>query len=48
VHGRGSRPADETGAMFVVTDTQVSYLRPARLDDLLEVTVQVRRRARAS
>jgi hypothetical protein len=33
---------DETGAMFVVTDTQVSYLRPARLDDLLDVTVQVR------
>jgi acyl-CoA thioester hydrolase len=31
----------ETGVMFVVTDTAVSYLRPARLDDVLDVTVQV-------
>jgi acyl-CoA thioesterase FadM len=34
--------------MFVVTDTQVSYLRPARLDDLLDVTVQVTDAGRAS
>jgi len=39
---------DETGAMFVVTDTQVSYKRPARLDDLLDVTVQVTDAGRAS
>jgi acyl-CoA thioester hydrolase len=39
---------DTTGAMFVVTDTQVSYKRPARLDDLLDVTVQVREAGRAS
>ena len=31
----------ETGVMFVVTDTSVSFLRPARLDDVLEVTVDV-------
>lgn len=29
----------DTGAMFVVADTSVRYLSPARLDDLLEVTV---------
>ncbi len=37
----------ETGAMFVVTDTTLRYLRPARLDDLLAVTVQVRHAGRA-
>jgi acyl-CoA thioester hydrolase len=31
----------DTGAIFVVTDTAVRYLRPARLDDLLDVTVNV-------
>jgi acyl-CoA thioester hydrolase len=30
----------EAGAMFVVTDTSVRYLRPARLDDWLEITVE--------
>ena len=39
---------DETGAMFVVTDTHVSYKRPARLDDLLDVTVAVTESGRAS
>ncbi len=39
---------DETGAIFVVTDTQVSYKRPARLDDLLDVTVAVAEAGRAS
>jgi acyl-CoA thioester hydrolase len=29
---------DTTGAMFVVSDTQVRFLRPARLDDLLVVS----------
>ncbi|MCA0239704.1 MAG: tol-pal system-associated acyl-CoA thioesterase [Proteobacteria bacterium] len=38
----------ETGAIFVVTDTQVSYKRPARLDDLLDVTVVIDQAGRAS
>ncbi|MEP7296942.1 MAG: tol-pal system-associated acyl-CoA thioesterase [Burkholderiales bacterium] len=36
-----------TGAVFVVTDTHVRYLRPARLDDLVAVTVHVRHAGRA-
>jgi len=39
---------DTTGCMFVVQDTHVRYLRPARLDDVLVVTVHVRERGRAS
>ena len=39
---------DETGAIFIVTDTQVKYLRPARLDDLIEVTVEVLEAGRAT
>ncbi|EWS62381.1 acyl-CoA thioesterase YbgC [Hydrogenophaga sp. T4] len=34
--------------MFVVTDTQVRYLRPARLDDLLLVTARVLEVGKAS
>ncbi|WP_290877171.1 YbgC/FadM family acyl-CoA thioesterase, partial [Aquabacterium sp.] len=34
--------------MFVVTDTQLRYLRPARLDDRLVVTVAVAEVGRAS
>ncbi|MFZ5547249.1 MAG: tol-pal system-associated acyl-CoA thioesterase [Pseudomonadota bacterium] len=30
---------DATGAMFVVTDSRVRYLKPARLDDELRITV---------
>jgi acyl-CoA thioester hydrolase len=37
----------ETGAVFVVTDTSVRHLRPARLDDLLSVTVRVAHAGRA-
>ena len=37
----------ETGAVFIVTDTAVRYLRPARLDDLLTVTVRVAHAGRA-
>ncbi len=37
----------ETGAVFIVTDTAVRYLRPARLDDLLAVTVRVAHAGRA-
>ncbi|WP_326536503.1 tol-pal system-associated acyl-CoA thioesterase [Pseudorhodoferax sp.] len=39
---------DETGGMFVVSDTQVRYLQPARLDDELLVTVRVERFGAAS
>ena len=34
--------------MFVVAETQLRYLQPARLDDLLNVTVAVVERGRAS
>jgi len=37
----------ETGAVFVVTDTTVRYLRPARLDDMISVTVQLTLAGRA-
>jgi acyl-CoA thioester hydrolase len=37
-----------TGAMFVVTDTQVRYRAPARLDDELDVTVHLLERGKAS
>lgn len=39
---------EETGGMFVVSDTQVRYQRPARLDDELLVTVRVERFGAAS
>ncbi|AOW12922.1 4-hydroxybenzoyl-CoA thioesterase [Hydrogenophaga crassostreae] len=47
--GLGQQHLRETlDGMFVVTDTQLRYLRPARLDDLLSVTAQVRETGRAS
>jgi acyl-CoA thioester hydrolase len=42
------RLRDENGVIFVVADTAVRYLRPARLDDLLDVTVRLRDAGRAS
>lgn len=39
---------DDSGGMFVVSDTQVRYLRPARLDDALLVTVAMERIGSAS
>jgi acyl-CoA thioester hydrolase len=42
------RMRERTGAMFIVSRTAVRYLRPARLDDTLDVTVTVRDAARAS
>jgi acyl-CoA thioester hydrolase len=39
---------DTTGCMFVVQETTVRYIRPARLDDVLTITVDVRERGRAS
>lgn len=37
----------ESGVMFVVTDATVRYLQPARLDDLIDVTVRLRHAGRA-
>lgn len=39
---------DEIGGMFVVSETQLKYFSPARLDDLLEVTAQTAESGRAS
>ncbi|MDP2262049.1 MAG: YbgC/FadM family acyl-CoA thioesterase [Hydrogenophaga sp.] len=39
---------EQLGGMFVVTDTQVRYQRPARLDDLLLVTAELAEAGRAS
>jgi len=32
---------EQTGAIFIVTDTALRFAAPARLDDLLDITVQV-------
>ena len=37
----------DIGAIFIVTDTSVRYLRPARLDDEVQVTVDLGRRTPA-
>ncbi len=39
---------DTTGCMFVVQETSIRYRSPARLDDVLTITVDVRERGRAS
>jgi acyl-CoA thioester hydrolase len=39
---------ERDGTMFIVSQTALQYHRPARLDDLLEVTVGLRHAARAS
>jgi acyl-CoA thioester hydrolase len=39
---------EATGAIFVVADTRVVYRAPARLDDLLRITVELREAGRAS
>ena len=39
---------DATGAIFIVSDTALRYLAPARLDDLLTVTVKPVDTGRAS
>ena len=46
IHQRQLR--EQCGGMFVVADAALKYLRPARLDDLLEVTAEVARVGRAS
>jgi acyl-CoA thioester hydrolase len=39
---------EKSGGMFVVSETQMKYHAPARLDDLLEVTAQTLNAGRAS
>jgi acyl-CoA thioester hydrolase len=39
---------EHTGVVFVVVEAHTQYLSPARLDDLLEVSVRVRERGAAS
>ena len=39
---------DQTGGMFVVAETSVKYLHPARLDDELIVTARLLQSGRAS
>ena len=39
---------EQTGGVFVVSDVQLRYLRPARLDDQLIVTASLASAARAS
>jgi len=39
---------EATGAIFIVTETQVRYRAPARLDDMLDVTVALQQRGPAS
>lgn len=39
---------ESTGAILVVTDTRVRYLRPARLDDWIDVSATLAERGRAS
>ncbi len=48
-HGYGQEAVrEQTGAIFIVSQTSVRYERPARLDDLLEVTVHVQHAGQAS
>lgn len=42
------RLRDEVGGMFVVSGTELRYLRPARLDDLLSVTARIQDAGKAS
>ncbi len=39
---------EATGAIFIVADTRLRYLAPARLDDSLTITVELRQRGQAS
>lgn len=39
---------DETGGMFVVTQAELNYLKPARLDDMIAVTAVLQSSGRAS
>jgi acyl-CoA thioester hydrolase len=39
---------ERTGGMFVVTETQLKYLSPARLDDVLHVSAEIIEKGRAN
>lgn len=39
---------ESTGGLFVVSQTQLNYLAPARLDDLLHITARIRQMGRSS
>ncbi|RVU44446.1 tol-pal system-associated acyl-CoA thioesterase [Rubrivivax rivuli] len=39
---------EATGAIFIVAETQLRYIAPARLDDALRVTVHLQQRGHAS
>jgi acyl-CoA thioester hydrolase len=39
---------ERTGGMFVVSETSIKYHRPARLDDVLQVTAALQETGRAS
>ena len=39
---------EETGGMFVVSETHVKYLQSAKLDDLLRITAKLQTSGRAS
>lgn len=39
---------EQTGGIFVVTESKTRYLHPARLDDLLTVTAQIQKAGSAS
>jgi acyl-CoA thioester hydrolase len=39
---------EQTGGMFVVSETHVKYLQSAKLDDLLRITAQLQTSGRAS
>ena len=42
------RMREETGAIFVVSEARLRYVSPARLDDWIEVSVELLERGRAS
>ena len=46
--GRGQRDLQRAGQVFAVHSMRMDFLRPARLDDLLEVSAEVTRLGRAS
>ena len=48
-HGVGQQALrEQTGMIFIVADTRVRYLSPARLDDEIDVSVEVKEAGRAS
>lgn len=46
--GRGQQAMQQSGLVFAVHSMQLDFLRPARLDDQLQVSAEVARLGRAS